>query len=72
MVAIVVAALFGAGTSVLLLAKSGLPIALLAIPLGGSAAGMAAALGLAAARTRRFPLPARHPPAIARSPRGFR
>ena len=54
MVAIVIAALFGAGVSTLLLAKFGLLTALLAIPIGGSAAGMAAALGLAVARDRHF------------------
>ena len=67
MVAIVMAALFGAGASTLLLAKFGLLTALLAIPFGGSAAGMAAALGLAAARDRRFRDRTREPRAAARA-----
>ena len=67
MVAIVMAALFGAGASTLLLAKFGLLTALLAIPLGGSAAGMAAAFGLAAARDRRLRDRPREPRAAARA-----
>ncbi|MFK5597357.1 hypothetical protein ACFZ8E_10165 [Methylobacterium sp. HMF5984] len=66
MVAIVVAAVFGAGLSILLLAKFGLLMALLAIPLGGSTAGMAAAIGLAAARDRRPPNRIGRRPAMAR------
>ena len=66
MVAIVMAALFGASASTLLLAKFGLLTALLAIPFGGSAAGMAAALGLAAARDRRLQGRIREPRVTAR------
>ena len=51
MVAILMAAVLGSGLSTLLLAKFGIVVALLAMPLAGSAAGLLAALGLAAGRS---------------------
>ncbi len=52
MVAIMMAAVLGSGLTTVLLAKFGFWIVLLAMPLGGSASGFVAALGLAAAKER--------------------
>lgn len=52
MVAILMAAVLGSVLSTLLLAKFGILVVLLAMPLAGSAAGLIAALGLAAAKER--------------------